>query len=45
MPRARRRSKGVPPPAVAKKRYEYDVAEPKEAKPKATKTAAGKDKK
>jgi hypothetical protein len=30
MPRAKRTFRNVPPPAEAKKRYEYDVAEPKE---------------
>jgi hypothetical protein len=41
MPKARRQFKGVKPPAEAKKRYEYDVAEPKDddAKPKPKATA------
>jgi hypothetical protein len=53
MPKARRQFKGVQPPAIPKKRFDYDVAEPKasdakEAKagePKAGETAAGKGKK
>jgi hypothetical protein len=48
MPKAKRSFRNVPPPAEAKKRYEYDVAEPKEDddgkdhgkdKPKETATA------
>jgi hypothetical protein len=42
MPRARRRPTAVPPPAVAKKRYDYEVAEPKDDGKTKPQTAAQK---
>jgi hypothetical protein len=44
MPRVRRRSTAAPPPAVAKKRYEYNEAPPvqDDAKTKTAKATAQK---